>query len=303
MQDTLLDAVEAALLDVVAASAELLPVLVVGRAAAATGTGSTTPRWWCTAAACSGVAPKSYLPTYREFYERRQMAPGDDVRGTIRIGDAGGAVRAGPAVRRDRPARVRAARRDLRGHVGAGAAQRRGRAGRGDRAGQPVRQPDHRRPRRGPHLLCPLGVLALPGRLRVRGGRGGRVEHRPGLGRPDHDLRERRAARPVRALPEGAAALGRRRRPRTCCAPSGCGWAPSTTTGATTPDAPTTRSAASSSALDPPDGDIGLRRDVERFPFVPADPQRLRTGLLRGLQHPGLRAGAAAAGDRTTRRS
>jgi len=34
-----------------------------------------------------GVAPKSYLPTYREFYERRQMAAGDDVRGTIRIGD------------------------------------------------------------------------------------------------------------------------------------------------------------------------------------------------------------------------
>ena len=34
-----------------------------------------------------GVAPKSYLPTYREFYERRQVAPGDDVRGTIRIGD------------------------------------------------------------------------------------------------------------------------------------------------------------------------------------------------------------------------
>ena len=28
-----------------------------------------------------GVAPKSYLPTYREFYERRQLAPGDDVRG------------------------------------------------------------------------------------------------------------------------------------------------------------------------------------------------------------------------------
>ena len=34
-----------------------------------------------------GVAPKSYLPTYREFYERRQLAPGDDQRGgMIRIG-------------------------------------------------------------------------------------------------------------------------------------------------------------------------------------------------------------------------
>ena len=33
-----------------------------------------------------GVVPKSYLPTYREFYERRQLAPGDDLRTTIRVG-------------------------------------------------------------------------------------------------------------------------------------------------------------------------------------------------------------------------
>jgi NAD+ synthase (glutamine-hydrolysing) len=33
-----------------------------------------------------GVAPKSYLPTYREFYERRQLAAGDAVHGTIRLG-------------------------------------------------------------------------------------------------------------------------------------------------------------------------------------------------------------------------
>ena len=34
-----------------------------------------------------GVAPKSYLPTYREFYERRHFAPGDDRRGaTITLG-------------------------------------------------------------------------------------------------------------------------------------------------------------------------------------------------------------------------
>jgi NAD+ synthase (glutamine-hydrolysing) len=34
-----------------------------------------------------GVAPKSYLPTYREFYERRHFAPGDDRRGgTIVLG-------------------------------------------------------------------------------------------------------------------------------------------------------------------------------------------------------------------------
>ena len=30
--------------------------------------------------------PKSYLPTYREFYERRQIAPGEDERGVLHVG-------------------------------------------------------------------------------------------------------------------------------------------------------------------------------------------------------------------------
>ena len=86
LQDALLDAVEDALLDVVASSVDLLPVLVVGAPL------RYRNRVYNTAAvihrgALLGVAPKSYLPTYREFYERRQMAPGDDERGTIRIRD------------------------------------------------------------------------------------------------------------------------------------------------------------------------------------------------------------------------
>jgi NAD+ synthase (glutamine-hydrolysing) len=85
LQDTLLDAVEAALLDIVAQSAELLPVLVVGAPL------RHRNRAYNTAVVIHrgrvlGVAPKSYLPTYREFYERRQLAVGDDVRGSIRIG-------------------------------------------------------------------------------------------------------------------------------------------------------------------------------------------------------------------------
>ena len=40
-------------------------------------------------------------------------------------------------------------------------------------------------------------------------------------------------------------------------------------------DAHRTTSAASAFTLDPPDGDLGLRRELERFPFVPADPDRL----------------------------
>ncbi|MDT7583065.1 MAG: hypothetical protein QOE32_615 [Pseudonocardiales bacterium] len=91
-QDTLLDEVQRALLDVVAASAELLPVLVVGAPL------RYRHRIYNTAVVVHrgrvlGVAPKSYLPTYREFYERRQVAVGDDISGTIRIGGGvGGGV-------------------------------------------------------------------------------------------------------------------------------------------------------------------------------------------------------------------
>lgn len=83
LQDTLLDAVEVALGDIVAASTELLPVLVVGAPL------RFRNRVYNTAAVIHrgvvlGVVPKSYLPTYREFYERRHFAPGDDVHGSSR---------------------------------------------------------------------------------------------------------------------------------------------------------------------------------------------------------------------------
>lgn len=84
LQDSLLDAVESALGDVVAGSADLLPVLVVGAPL------RHLHRIYNTAVVIHrgrilGVAVKSYLPTYREFYERRQMAPGDDLTGTIAV--------------------------------------------------------------------------------------------------------------------------------------------------------------------------------------------------------------------------
>lgn len=86
MQDALLESVVDALADVVKASTDLLPVLVVGAPL------RHGHRIYNTAVVIHrgsvlGVAPKSYLPTYREFYERRQYAAGDDVSGTIRIGN------------------------------------------------------------------------------------------------------------------------------------------------------------------------------------------------------------------------
>jgi len=85
LQDVLLDEVERALLDVVAGSADLLPVLAVGAPLR-----HRNRVYNCAVVVhrgrVLGVAPKSYLPNYREFYERRQLTPGDDAGGTVRIG-------------------------------------------------------------------------------------------------------------------------------------------------------------------------------------------------------------------------
>ncbi|HEX5860051.1 MAG TPA: NAD(+) synthase [Microbacterium sp.] len=80
MQDPVLDAVAAAVERLVEASAELLPVLVVGAPL------RHRSRLYNCAVVIHrgevlGVVPKSYLPTYREFYERRWYAPGDDQSG------------------------------------------------------------------------------------------------------------------------------------------------------------------------------------------------------------------------------
>jgi NAD+ synthase (glutamine-hydrolysing) len=93
LQDTLLDTVEEALARVVAGSAGLTPVLVVG-APLRRGHRIHNTAVVVHDGRVLGVAPKSYLPTYREFYERRQAAPGDDQSGTIVV--AGEQVPFGP---------------------------------------------------------------------------------------------------------------------------------------------------------------------------------------------------------------
>ncbi|PZU41595.1 MAG: NAD(+) synthase [Microbacterium sp.] len=80
LQDAVLDAVEDAVARVIDASADLGTVLVVGAPL------RHRHRLYNCALVIQGgellgVAPKSYLPTYREFYERRWYAPGDDLTG------------------------------------------------------------------------------------------------------------------------------------------------------------------------------------------------------------------------------
>src|SRR4029078_1052652 len=82
MQDALLDAVLTAVETVVEGSRDLRPVLVVGAPLRVANRLSN-----CAVVVhrgeILGVATKSYLPTYREFYERRWYAPGDDRRGAL----------------------------------------------------------------------------------------------------------------------------------------------------------------------------------------------------------------------------
>jgi NAD+ synthase (glutamine-hydrolysing) len=94
LQDTLLSAVQEALLDIVVASAELRPVIVVG-APLEHGNRVLNCAVVVQRGEILGVAPKSYLPTYREFYERRWFAPGDDLWGE-EISVAGATVPLGP---------------------------------------------------------------------------------------------------------------------------------------------------------------------------------------------------------------
>ena len=84
-QDVLLDAVEAAIATLAEESRKLAPMFVVGAPLRDGG------RLYNTAVAIHagkvlGVVPKSFLPNYREFYERRWFTPGAGVAGkTLRL--------------------------------------------------------------------------------------------------------------------------------------------------------------------------------------------------------------------------
>lgn len=86
LQQTLLDAVAAAAGDLAARTASLRPLLIVG----------APLRWRHRLYNCAlaiqggrllGVVPKSFLPNYREFYEKRHFASGSGITGeTITVG-------------------------------------------------------------------------------------------------------------------------------------------------------------------------------------------------------------------------
>ncbi len=79
LQDALLDAVDAAIVRIAEASADLLPVVAVGAPV------RFRNRLYNCAVVIHrgrvlGVVPKTHLPTYREFYEKRWFASGEQTR-------------------------------------------------------------------------------------------------------------------------------------------------------------------------------------------------------------------------------
>ena len=84
LQDVILDAVLDGIASVVAASADMVPVIVVGAPLRA-GHRLFNCAVVIHRGTVLGVVPKSYLPTYREFYEKRHFASGEDETGTIRL--------------------------------------------------------------------------------------------------------------------------------------------------------------------------------------------------------------------------
>ena len=82
LQDVLLDAVDAAVVNLAKATTKLRPVVVVG-APIRSGARLYNCAVVLNRGEVLGVVPKVNLPNYREFYEKRWFASGDDARGTM----------------------------------------------------------------------------------------------------------------------------------------------------------------------------------------------------------------------------
>ncbi|MBY0421699.1 MAG: hypothetical protein K2Q06_05295, partial [Parvularculaceae bacterium] len=87
LQDALLDRVGAEIGRIVRASADLFPVLIVG-APIAIGPALYNCAVVVHRGRVLGVVPKTYLPNYREYYEKRHFAAGDEA--TERVVDIAG---------------------------------------------------------------------------------------------------------------------------------------------------------------------------------------------------------------------
>ena len=179
--------------------------------------------------------------------------------------------------------------------MGAGATLHLRGPGRGHGAGQPLGLQRHGGQGRLPAAAPGQPVGTLRRRLPVRGRRRRRVHHRPGLGRPRHDLRERRPPGRDRALrapaPPGGGGPGPGPSPARPAAPEqlpGGGPPSRRAPGRLPPDPiPPGATGGRPPAPGPAGGALSLRARG------PGPPGRALPG---GLRHPGRGAGPAPGG-------
>ena len=262
------------------ASRDLLPGAASSARRCGSRAGCSTARSSSTAGGCSASCPRRYLPNYREFYEKRQFTRRRAalVGGEVRLLGQRRAVRQRPGLRGGR--RRRASRCTSRSARTSGRRSRRARTARWParrcwRTCRPATSPSARRTtaatsaRRSRHSASRPTSTPPPA---------GRVDHRPGLGRPRADLRERRPAGRVGAL----------RRPTSSCISADVDLdrlppGPDAARPASATPSPTTASALarlppgprSSSACR--DGRVPLRRPHRALPLRPARPARRAT--------------------------
>ena len=200
-QTALLDAVEEAVAELVAASADLLPVLLVGAPLRHAGA-----LYNCALAIhrgrLLGVVPKVHLPNYREFYEPRHFVAGDGmVGGEIAIGALTAPFGTDLLfAAEDVPGLVVHAEICEDIWIPVPPSSHAALAG-SDRARQPVGQQHHDRQGGDTAAVVCVTIGALRGGLPVRCGGCRRVHHRSRLGWSGLDLREWRDIGRDRALP------------------------------------------------------------------------------------------------------
>ena len=158
--------------------------------------------------------------------------------------------------------------------MGAAAAEhRRGTRRRRDPA-EPVGQQYHDRQGADAAPLMRLAIGALHRRLRLFRRRRRQIDDRSRLGRPGRHLRDWRAAWP---RPSAFRPIPKWRLPMSISAASarsGCAPTPLATARARPPRAGRCSARSRSISL-PPREPLALRREIERFPYVPADPAML----------------------------
>ena len=243
-----------------------------------------------------GAVPKTFLPNYREYYEKRWFASGGgDGRAEGRAGRADGAVRHRSDLRRRGPRRLRLPYRDLRGLLGADPALHPGRARRRADPHQSFRLQHHdRQGGRAQIALRQPGESGAGGLRLLRPGPG-RKHHRSRLGRAGLDLRARRIARRDRPLRMGAGARRRRRRRAAFAARTDAQRHVQRRRPRRRPSrafVPHLRLRAQTRVR----GDR-LRAEAPPLPLRSQPARPARPGLLRGVQYPGAGPGPPLQGD------